>query len=274
MNLSREKRSNFLSFIIRCVLIMIVGQSLFSCMLKEDVDIDFPESEKQIMLEAYLCPGKNYELILMETNKLSEDLILQLSWNADATISNEEKSVHLLNILNIEKETGYVFNYGSSAIVPYNEKSNYYLEITTQLGAHIKASTELVSDIKINDILEEDKKINVYFTGDETPEQRYYSLLIEGYEDGEYQEVRYYMDASETNEIDLTYTVKANFYKWNTLTVKLFHITSDNYHFQVSVQKALSANLDPFTVPDEIKSNIDGAMGIFTYFKVDSIQVR
>lgn len=274
MNLSREKRSNSLSIIIRYVLIIILGQLLFSCMLKEDVDIDFPESENQIMLEAYLCPGNNYELILMETNKLSEDLILQLSWNADATISNEEISVPLLNILNIENETGYVFNYGSPAIVPHNEKFDYRLEITTQLGKHIKASTELVSDIKIKNILQEDKEISVYFTGDEIPEQRYYSLLIEGYEDGEYVEVRDYMDASETIEIDMAYSVKANFHKWDSINIKLFHITSDNYHFQVSVQKALSANLDPFTVPDEIKSNVDGAIGIFTYYTVDSIELR
>lgn len=272
MNLNRGQMR------IRCafkwIVLIVITQTLLSCMLEDDVDIEFPDVESQIMLECYLCPGKNYELTFMETNKLSEDLILQLKWNADITINSSDDIIPLFNILNIEKETRYVFNYGTPSIVPNKDNGAYYLDVVTESGIKITAQTNIVSPVKISKIQLEDKNISVLFIADTDPTQRYYSLLVEGYEDGEYTKVRDYIDASKTSENEITYSVKAGFYKWESIKVKLFHITMDNYHFQMSVNNAIAANMDPFSVPEEIKSNVNGAKGVFTYFTVDSLRVR
>jgi len=272
MNLNRGQMHTRCAF--KWTVLIVITQILFSCMLEDDVDIEFPDVESQIMLECYLCPGKNYELSFMETNKLSEDLILQLKWNADITINSSDDIIPLFNILNIEKETGYVFNYGTPSIVPNNENGAYYLDVVTESGIKITAQTDIVSPVKISKTQLEEKNLSVLFTADIDSTQRYYSLLVEGYEDGEYTKVRDYMNASNTNENEITYSVKAGFYKWESIKVKLFHITMDNYLFQMSVKNALLANLDPFSVPEEIKSNVSGVKGIFTYFTVDSLQIK
>ncbi|WP_320020301.1 DUF4249 family protein [Labilibaculum manganireducens] len=265
----RQMRSAFIWTVL-----IVITQTLLSCMLKDDVDIEFPDVESQMMLECYLCPEENYELTFMETNKLSEDLILQLNWNADITIRSYHDTISLFNILNIEKETGYVFNYGTPSIVPNNESGTYYLDVVTESGIKITAQTNIVSPVKISEIQLKDKNLSVLFTADTDSAQRYYSLLVEGYLDGEYTKVRDYINASKTNENEITYSVKASFYKWESIKVKLFHITMDNYHFQMSAKNALVANMDPFSVPEEIKSNVSGAKGIFTYFTVDSLQIK
>ncbi|MUP36830.1 hypothetical protein GNY23_03280 [Labilibaculum sp. 44] len=42
----------------------------------------------------------------------------------------------------------------------------------------------------------------------------------------------------------------------------------------LQANNALVANMDPFSVSEEIKSNVSGVKGIFTYFTVDSLQIK
>ena len=114
----------------------------------------------------------------------------------------------------------------------------------------------------------------VSFSNDINPDKRYYSLIVEGYKDAEYTNKRAYLDASAISDTLIPFVEKGNFYKWESLKVKLFHITYENYLFQTSIKQALSANIDPFSVPAKIESNIEGGIGIFTYYTVDSLIVR
>lgn len=261
------------------LLVKIFSVSIFclimhGCMLDGQADIDIPIANQELMLEAYLTPGRNFELMLMESNKLSEDLSLLLNWRADVNISFGHDTVHLLNILNFEKESKRVFNYGSPILVSSADGDYYQLSVLTQSGKHITAQTELVESVAIKDFDIDDYSCTVRFLNDINPEKRYYSLMIEGYIDAKYINKRGYFDASGIDETLISFVEKGNFYKWESLKIKLFHITRENYLFQSSVNQALGANEDPFSVPSKIQSNIQGGIGIFTYYTVDSLTVR
>lgn len=247
---------------------------MYGCMLDDKADIDIPIANQELMLEAYLTPGRNFQLMLMESNTLNEDLSLLLNWRADIDISFGNDTVTLLNILNFEEYSKRVFNYGSPILVSSDDGDYYQLSVFTQLGKQISAQTEVVDPVSIKDYNVDDYSCTVSFFNDTNPDKRYYSLIIEGYKDGKYINNRAYLDASGINETLVSFVEKGNFYKWESLKIKLFHITRENFLFQNSVKQALSANEDPFSVPAKIESNIHGGIGIFTYYTVDSLVVR
>ena len=87
-------------FVVRMLSVLTIFLMLCGCMLDDKADIDIPTANQELMLEAYLTPGRNFELMLMESNTLSEELSLLLNWRADIDISFGNDTVSLLNILN------------------------------------------------------------------------------------------------------------------------------------------------------------------------------
>lgn len=261
-------------FVVRVFSVPIICLVMYGCMLDDTADIDIPIVNQELMLEAYLTPGRNFELMLMESNTLSEDLSLLLNWRADIDISFGNDTVTLLNILNFEEDSRRVFNYGSPILVSSDDGDYYQLSVLTQSGKEISAKSEVVAPVFIKDFHIDDYSCTVHFVNDINPDKRYYSLIIEGYKDAKYINKRGYLDASGIDDTVLSFVEKGNFYKWQSLKIKLFHITRENFLFQNSVNQALSANEDPFAVPAKIESNIQGGIGIFTYYTVDSLIVR
>lgn len=260
--------------ILRQLSVFAFCLAICGCMLDDKADIDIPIANQELMLEAYLTPGRNFELMLMESNTLSEDLSLLLNWRADINISFGRDTVHLLNILNFEKKSKRVFNYGSPILVSSDDGGYYQLIVLTESGKQISARTEIVEPISINDFKIDDYSCTVKFLNDSNSKKRYYSLIIEGYIDYKFISKRGYLDASGIDDTLISFVEKGNFYKWESLKIKLFHITRENYLFQSSVNQALGANEDPFSVPSNIESNIQGGIGIFTYYTVDSLIIR
>jgi len=261
-------------FVVRMLSVLTIILLMCGCMLDDEADIDIPIANQELMLEAYLTPGRNFELMLMESNTLSEDLSLLLNWRADIDISFGNDTVTLLNILNFEEGSKRVFNYGSPILVSSDDGDYYKLSVLTQSGKQISAQTEVVEPVFIKDCNIDDYSCTVSFLNDINPDKRYYSLIIEGYKDAKHINKRSYLDASGINDILVSLVEKGNFYKWESLKIKLFHITRENYLFQKSVNQALGANKDPFAVPAKIESNIQGGIGVFTYYTVDSLIVR
>lgn len=273
MNFIDRLNSGFLSFIGLCFGWFIIFFSC-GCMLDSDADFDFPSSPKSMVVESYLCPGKNYEVLLMESNDLSDDLSLLLSWRAKVSICQGKRVIPLSNILNVNKETGYAFNYGTRDRVPDDFQNSFELEIITLSGLSIKAKTSVVGPVEICKYRVDDNTIEVSFENDSNVDQRYYCVVAEGIFEEEPIKETEYLDCTQMSNGNICAIIKGEFYLWESIKIKLFHITKENYEFQKSVKEACSANSHTFCVPSKIKSNIEGAMGIFTYYTVDSVRVR
>lgn len=245
-----------------------------SCALNNDTDIEFPGVEKNVFLECYLTPGKNFELRLMENNSFNENLVLQLVWNADVLISSELTERKLLNILNSNKNTSYVFNYGISELVPNNYSGEYSIDILTDNGIHLTAKTFVVEFVPIKNIKEAQNEVIVSFNVPRNMKEKFFSIIAEGKDDKEDRLIIEDFDGSLWSNEEVSVSLKGDFYNWKSLKIKLQHITSDYYEFKKSIDDAYSANIDPFTVPTKMVSNVNGGIGIFTYYTIDSLVLR
>lgn len=254
-----------------CSLFLLVCHS---CALKEDADFDFPKSQNNLMVEAYLCPDNNYQLVLMESNNLSEELFLNLNWDAKVYIYKGDEKIRLLNILNKDDSSLYMYNYGAPQDVPLLYDGDFKLEIETSEGCRITGFTPTVTPILINEVKTADELIDVSFLNDIVKYQRYYLVVAEGICDDENVLESQYLDFSGMEAGMITAQLKGDFSSWESVTIKLYHITKENFEFQESIIDAHSANQDPFTVPAKVRSNLEGAIGIFTYYTVDSLVVR
>ncbi len=244
-----------------------------ACMLNNNIDIDFPNENEKVMIEAYLTPGRNFELSLMETNSLSKDLYLRLCWNAQVEITSNNDNIKLLNILNTDKKTHYTYNYGSPKYIPHSYNGTYKLKIITQLGDTVTAETKTVSSVKIakTEITENKLNISLNKVDDEDP---YYICVAEGSINDKAVTIAKNYDCSGVKEKPFTFCLIHNFFKWEKIKIKLFHITKEHYNFFNSVDKAHDANIDPFTTPQKIDSNIKNGIGIFTFYTVDSSTLK
>nr|WP_320117686.1 DUF4249 domain-containing protein [uncultured Marinifilum sp.] len=259
---------------IHKLLLILMVLSFSACALNNDADIEFPDAEKKLMMECYLTPGKNFELRLMESNSFEEDLVLQLAWNADVRISSDDSEIKLLNILNSNRNTNYVYNYGISKLVPDNYSGNYSLDIITEQGERVSATTSAVEFIPIKEVHEEGNEVKLSFCIPENTKEKYFSIIAEGEYDEEKKLIIEDFDGSNWTSQDVELSLRGNFQDWQNLKVKLLHITSHYFEFKKSINEAHDANIDPFTVPTEVSSNVEGGYGIFTYFTIDSLVIR
>lgn len=243
-------------------------------MLDKDADIAFPNTSKQLILECYLCPKKNFELKLTQSNSLKDDLILGLNWKAKVNISTEQKSYSLLNILNMDQKTKYVFNYGTADKVPIDYKGDYLLSIKTQAGGLIKGIAQSLSFVPIEDAHLKENKLIVSFNIPKTDKSRCYMVIAEGVYKNDSRNVSEEVCFKESEVGNVSISLMGSMYKWSKLKVKLLHISKEYFDFKKSVHQAYSANIDPFTVPAKIKSNVDGGIGIFTYYAIDSLRLK
>lgn len=257
----------FLNLLLICIFFT-------ACALNNDADIEFTRTEQNLMMECYLTPGNNFEMRLMETNSFNEDLVLQLVWNADVIVYSKDKKRRLLNILNSNNNTNYVFNYGVSELVSDDSSEEYSISIITEKGKHLTANTHVVEFIPIKEVTEDKNEIKVSFNIPINPKEKYFSIIAEGEDDKEDRLIIEDFDASLWTDDEVIVSLRGDFYNWKTLKIKLQHITSDYYVFKKSTDDAYSANIDPFTVPTKVVSNVNGGIGIFTYFTIDSLVLR
>ena len=244
------------------------------CVLNNDANIEFPGIEQKLMMECYLTPGRNFEMRLMEANSFQDDLVLQLAWNADIFIKSDDKEIGLLNILNVNDATNYVFNYGVPDIVPDDYKGMYTIEVATESGEQITASASALKFIPIGNVQEVENEIRVKFKVPLDTKEKFFSIIAEGIAGDEIKIIIEDFDGSFWAEEEITLSLRGDFENWESLKVKLMHISSDYYQFRESVDNAHSANIDPFTVPTQIKSNVNGGIGIFTFYTIDALVIR
>ncbi len=99
---------------LKILYLLLLSCFMSSCMLDESVDILIEESQKEVLVEAYLYPGGIYEMLLTETTPIDDQLILNLLWRSDVNIYSDTKKIHLSNILYQYKDNKYSFNYAST----------------------------------------------------------------------------------------------------------------------------------------------------------------
>lgn len=272
------------------MLSLLVFFCLTSCDLNRSIDIDLPDFESEVVVECYLQPGQPYLLTLTESVSYFEPAQLTYVKNAEVEITYKGESVQLEQValalppgiqeLQILRPLvgDSLFFYTSVEPVPFEYDEDFFLNITTQEGKEILGITSIPSPVSIDTIewrFDDDDSLALTLTRfqDDPSMDNFYrrtlhvsSVQVEPDQD-------FFVDDRVFNGERAVFGSGFDYERGDTLIFTLYHITEDYFNFSETKDAAITANLSPFAQPAELKSNIQGGIGIFTGFSSDRQQV-
>lgn len=240
---------------------------------KADINVLIPEGPRNIVVEGYVTPGYPTELTLTESNTLNDDLVLLAIWNAQVKISTDTGTMIAQNILYNKRDRHTIVNYSCRDTVRQGSHSFLNLHITTKDGRSVQASTKIVSSVKIEKVDLNNDNIVVHHNLP-TDTSKYFKLTITNYKQGNpllTKTVLYDQNNSHSTSCVMPLSKYKN--DADSIAVTLFHIQKEYYDYLNSVENAHSAFFDPLLNPEAIKSNINGGIGIFTYYTLDKFSI-
>ena len=261
-----------------CTLVVLIG--IFSCNLENEIEIELPEYDSQVVVEAYLEPGKPFNLLLSRSSAFFDPFNTQsfetfldevLENDADVRIRYNGIEVILGNALYADPKTGIISNYVAGDIVPEILDTRFELDILLSNGDEIQSSTTILPKVPFDSLVVEysDKaraRIITYLT--DIPEQENYfrRVLSIGTLDSLPDQDFLVEDKLSDNGV-IAFGTGFEFLPGDTVINSLWHISKEYFDFLESVVFSVQANLDPITQPGMIISNVYGSanpLGIFT----------
>lgn len=262
------------------LLLVFVG-----CDLTKEVEIDLPEYERKAVVECYLEPGKPFRLLLTQSygffdpfNLDSNFLQNTLLEGALVTISYDGRTDTLRNQLSFEFGPLKLFNYTGTNIVPATPWMTYSLNVSVPDGRTVSGSAIMLPLVPIDSVRVEwsaDRdtlaRMLTYIADNPTQENFYRRLLNYGSLDSFPEQDFLVSDRLNTTPLiafGTGYEIKEGDTVFNTI----MHISREHYNFVESVQLAIFGNVNPFSQPSPIKSNVQGngdPLGIFTCLVYD-----
>lgn len=275
---------------ISTTLVALMGVLLFNACgnLEKEILVELPDYDSQVVLECYLEPGRPFRLLLSRSASFfapfptQNDQFLEniLEQDAEVIIRHKGEEIVLDNQLSFDPETGKVYNYTSSSLVPENYDQDFELDITTQSGQTIGAITRILPVVPIDStviIFGEDQdtlaRTETYLTDDSQTANFYRRSVHLGSLQTEPEQD--FVTDDEFLDSEKFFFGTANDYTvGDTLIFTIYHIDQTYFQFFRSLQQAILSNGNPFGQPSPIISTLEGtadAIGIFTGLSYDRV---
>jgi len=268
-------KSIFFQYLLPIAILAILA----SCNLSQVVEIDLPNYERQPVVECYLEPGKPFRMLLTRSYAFFDKLGLDSTFfdntlfdGAFVTISYNGQTDTLKNQLNAELNPLKIFNYLGENLVPATPGTVFTLFIRLPDGGEISGTTTMLAVVPIDSVVVEFSpdidtlaRVLTYINDDQSQVNFYRRMLHYNSLDSFPEQDFIVSDRfSQTSLIAFGtgYSLKEGDVVYNTI----FHITPEYYDFKESVDLAVIGNLNPFSQPSPIKSNVRGSanpIGIF-----------
>lgn len=267
----------------------IILFTLAACNLEQEVDLNLPAYESQIVVESYLEVGEPFTLLLTKSAAyfdalptLDESLVETL-FEQDATVSINlnGKTYELGNELGVNPFTGKFYNYVNPEAVPENYDDVFTLNITTKDGETITGTTQLLPAVtadslivEFNENIDTLARFLAYYSDDETQDNWYRRMLHFGTLDTLEQD--FALNDQFVDNGALVFGTGYDYVEGDTLLSTFIHIEEAYHDFLESIQGAIDSNGNPFGQPSSILSNVTGTadpIGIFTGLAIDRRQV-
>lgn len=264
------RKKNKLSTI--CFLLVM----LISCNDNGNINITIPEQIPAIVVEGYLAPDQPAEITVARNNLMDDELIFQSIWNARVLITDLSDTLHLSNIYYTNNNRNLLVNYSNETKPGSLTGDTLYLFVKTLDGDTLTAQTSKVADIRIheanfsNDRLQINNLIaNNKFSG-------FLRLDVQSFSaDTVYHAETKFYDCSQSMVPNIEFALSSSFLDdADSLSIRVFHISRAYFCYQTSINNAVSAYHDPFLIPENIQTNINGGIGIFTYYTSDLWHIK
>ncbi|MDX2195252.1 MAG: DUF4249 family protein [Cytophagales bacterium] len=236
----------------------------------------------KLAVECYLEPGKPYRLLLTQTVDYFDTAIVSSVAAAQVKIVHGNNTQILTFSGARTNSYAKIYNYRSNTLVPNDTLNAFELNITDTYGNNITASTYIPGDIRldtmyyeVNTEIKQDsvlKKINfrAKITVQNEIDDVYRLFFNRGSSFSDtllntrYNQI--HIDTTKfVSQTDTIYIfTDAGFRSGDTVTINLHRSTKDYYYYYRTTRSAFFANLNPFSTPQAIVSNIKGGIGIFT----------
>ncbi|MFN6945011.1 MAG: DUF4249 domain-containing protein [Cytophagaceae bacterium] len=246
---------------------------LSSCTSEKEVVIPMPDYENEPVIECYLQPGRNYRLTLTRSVPYLSESNISEDPNAIVTI-NYQGSIDTLHYFpHFDTLSGNYYNYYSPKTVPFDFNSSFYLHIIDKNGKEITANTRLIQPVKIDSVefIYNDRNLSypqIYFKDNPTT-ANFYRYMVKRDSLHEAVVTDLITDDKLLESELVVLGGRPRFEPWDPVFIILYHLTREHYEFLMSTREARSANGNPFSQPSQIRSNIKGAIGIFTGLAYD-----
>ncbi len=239
---------------------------LMSC--ESDIDLNLPEYQPQVVIECYLENQKPVLLSLSESQPYFDTFEFSLVQDAVVILHQGAQTDTIPNIPYANSQQGKLYNYSSSIPVNKNVDLEYTLEIFLKDGRYLTATTRFLDAIPIQNFEgvfnEEDKAYCLTQFQDPPSQANYYRLAINrGSITDSTINVSLLDDSFAEGDI-ISFGSPYEFDHGDTVSGLLFHCTEAYYQYLSTLDQALQANVNPFSVSGEVISNVEGGLGIFT----------
>ncbi|HKK77012.1 MAG TPA: DUF4249 domain-containing protein [Saprospiraceae bacterium] len=257
----------------------------FACNLEQEIELDLPNYEEKIIVEAYLDAGQPYQLLLTRSSSYFapfptniEETFSQLLVNdAEVYITHRGNTVQLNNTPGINPLTGKLFNYAAPETAVFDTIEPYELEIILPDGSTIESSTRFLPIVPIDSVVvqfrkEENSEVDsarvlTYFN-DRPNEDNYFRRTLFAYRDGSLETLQDFTTDDRFAENLIVFGTAYEFAPGDTVLNRIYHIEETYYNFLTSLQLAVAANGNPFGQPSPVIPGVRGtaenAIGIFT----------
>lgn len=267
------------SNILKNILPLAAVLFLMACNLTQDVEIDLPDYERQPVVECYLEPGKPFRLLMTRSYAFFDKLGLDSTFlqntlldGALVTVTYNGQTDTLRNQLTADIAPVKIFNYIGQNLVPGTPGTEFVLNIRLAEGGEITSTTSMISVVPIDSVVVEFStefdtlaRLLTYITDDENQENFYRRLLnyksLDSFPDQDFL-----VSDRFSQTALIAFGTGYDLVEGDTVFNSIFHITREYYDFVESVQLAVVGNLNPFSQPSPVKSNVRGSanpIGIF-----------
>jgi len=256
--------------------------------LEQEILVDLPDYESQVVMECYLEPGKPFRLLMTKSASYfapfptEDDQFLAniLEQDAQVVIRHKGDTYELANQLSFDPGTGKLYNYVSVDTVPANYDEDFDLEITTAAGETILGTTQILPLVPIDStviLFNEERdtlaRAETYLTDDSQTANYYRRSVHLGSLENE-PEQDFVTDDTFLDSEKFFFGTAYDYTVGDTLIFTIYHIDQNYFQFWRSVQQAILSNGNPFGQPSPVISSLGGtadAIGIFTGLSYDRV---
>jgi hypothetical protein len=246
---------------------------LFSA-CEQTIKLDLPTHKSELVVEFYIEDGQPLRCVLQEsisftapvTNPLVSNPLVS---NALVVVSHNGVRDTLRNIIQIDTLTRKVYNYTLPKIITAQPNAEYELFIRDTRGRTITGKTRFIAPTPIekHDYVfntKDSASVGIFFN--DPVGKNFYRAMA--YKQARRIEINERADAElPDNTFDgqlFGFYTDYVFAKNDTVAMRLYSLLPDHYDYNESIEDAFRANVNPFAQPANIRSNVQGGLGIFT----------
>ena len=257
---------------MRLFLASVIMIFFFSC--DKSIQVTLPPYESEYAIEMYLEQGKPLRCLIIESLPYTDTAINKPVENALVMISDGMRTDTLSYLINQDKSTGRFYNYYNPQIVSYDTTKVYTLTITGK-NQKITGSTNFsqtktfIDSLITRESLNQADSFSIGVIISDAPDKENYYRFLVGRNINTFTS-----DPTDIRVSDVSFNGKPfsffsepDFAINDTVTIRIYSLHKEHYQYLESIGNARRSNFNPFSQPSRIKSNVNGALGIFTTIK-------